>query len=60
MVSFKGCQFEKDIIFQCLCWYLAYILSYRDLEKIMKEPGLPVDYSIIQRVACLHFNCLAS
>ena len=49
MINFKGCHFEKDIILQCVRWYLAYALSYRDLEEIMKERCIPVDHSTIQR-----------
>jgi len=49
MISFKGRQFEKDIILQCVRWYVAYALSYRDLEEMMKERGIPVDHSTIQR-----------
>ncbi len=49
MISFKGRQFEKDIILQCVRWYLAYALSYRDLEEMMTERGIPVDHSTIQR-----------
>jgi transposase-like protein len=50
MISFKGRQFEKDIILQCVRWYVAYALSYRDLEEMMMmERGIPVDHSTIQR-----------
>jgi len=27
--------FEAEIILLCVCWYLRYALSYRDLEEIM-------------------------
>ncbi|OAD23466.1 Integrase catalytic region, partial [Candidatus Thiomargarita nelsonii] len=49
MISFKGRQFEKDIILQCVRWYVAYALSYRDLEEMMTERGISVDHSTIQR-----------
>jgi transposase-like protein len=26
-------------------WYLAYPLSYRNLEEMMEERGVPVDHS---------------
>jgi transposase-like protein len=29
--------------------YLAYSLSYRDIEEIVKEPGFEVDHSTVQR-----------
>ena len=49
MIHFDGRHFEKDIILQSVRWYLAYSLSYRDLEEIMKERGLDVDHSTINR-----------
>ena len=33
MVSFKGAHFETTIILTCVRWYLAYPLSYRQLEE---------------------------
>lgn len=45
MISFKGHRFEKDIILTCVRWYLAYSLSYRNLEEMMAERGAPVDHS---------------
>ena len=49
MVSFKGSQFEKSIILQCVRWYLRYPVSYRQLEEMMKERGIEVDHSSINR-----------
>ena len=49
MISFKGRHFQKDMILQSVRWYLAYSLSYRDLEEIMKERGFEVDHSTINR-----------
>ena len=37
------------MILQSVRWYLAYSLSYRDIEEIMKERGFKVDHSTIQR-----------
>ncbi len=34
---------------QSIRWYLAYSLSYRDIEEIMKERWFDVDHSTIQR-----------
>ncbi len=39
MIDFRGHRFEKDIILLCVRWYLAYPLSYRNLEEMMKERG---------------------
>jgi len=49
MVSFKGAHFERDISLTCVRWYLAYSLSYRQLEEMMQERGVTVDHSTINR-----------
>ena len=49
MISFKGRHHQRDMILQCVRWYVAYSLSYRDLEEIMQERGYVVDHSTIQR-----------
>jgi transposase-like protein len=49
MIDFKGHRVEKDIILTCVRWYLAYPLSYRNLEEMMGEWGAPVDHSNIYR-----------
>ena len=46
---FKWRHFESDIILLCVRWYLRYSLSYRDLEEMMLERGLPVDHTTIYR-----------
>jgi len=49
MISFKGRQFDKHMILQSVRWYLAYSLSYRNLEEMMAERGFTVDHSTINR-----------
>ena len=49
MISFKGRHFQNEMILQSVRWYLAYSLSYRDIEEMMKERGFEVDHSTIQR-----------
>ena len=49
MISFKGRHHQQDIILQCVRWYVAYALSYRDLEELMQERGYAVDHSTVQR-----------
>ena len=48
-ISFKGRHFQKDMILQSIRWYLAYSLSYRDIEELMQERGFSVDHSTINR-----------
>ena len=49
MLSFKGCHFEKEIVLLCTRWYLVYPLSYRNNEEMMKERGVEVDHSTLNR-----------
>jgi transposase-like protein len=37
------------VILLCIRWYLAYALSYRDLQEMMAERGIEVDPSTIYR-----------
>ena len=48
-MDFKWKKFKKEIILMSIRWYLAYSLSYRQVEEILKERGLEVDHSTIQR-----------
>ena len=49
MISFKGKQYLKNIILMVVRWYLAYALSYRDIEELLLERGINVDHSTINR-----------
>jgi len=49
MISFKGRHFKKIIIMMAVRWYLAYALSYRNIEELMAERGVNVDHSTINR-----------
>jgi putative transposase len=49
MVNFKGAHFAKDIILTCVRWYVAYPLSYRQVEELMRERGVSVDHATINR-----------
>ena len=48
-ISFKGAHFPQEIILMGVRWYLAYPLSYRHVEELMEERGVPVDHATIQR-----------
>ena len=45
MLSFKGRHFPKDIILMAVRWYIAYPLSYRNIEAMMAERNVKVDHS---------------
>ena len=49
MVDFKGSHFEQEIVLWGVRWYLAYPISYRQLEEMMKERGVEVDHSSLNR-----------
>jgi len=49
MIDFKGSQFERDIILWGVRWYVAYPISYRQLEEMMSERGVAVDHSTLNR-----------
>jgi len=49
MIDFKGSQFEREIILWGVRWYVAYPISYRQLEEMMGERGVSVDHSTLNR-----------
>src|SRR5689334_21543821 len=42
-------KFEPQVIVTCVRWYLRFCLRLRDLEELMAERGLAVDYTSIWR-----------
>ena len=42
-IEFKGSSFERDVILWSVRWYVAYPLSYcqieDQIEEMMREPG---------------------
>ena len=49
VVSFKGKQHLKNVILMSVRWYVAYSLSYRDIEELLLERGIQVDHSTVNR-----------
>jgi putative transposase len=49
MIDFKSSQFEREIILWGVRWYVAYPISYRQLEEMMGERGVTVDHSTLNR-----------
>ena len=47
-MDFTGRHFEKDIIMWGVRWYVAYPISYCQLEEMMKEQGVSVDHSTLE------------
>jgi transposase-like protein len=48
-INFKDALFPQDIILMGVRWYGAYPLSYRHVEELMEERGVPIDHATIQR-----------
>jgi putative transposase len=48
-IEFKGSHFERDVILRGERWYVAYPISYRELEEMMEERGAEVDHSMLNR-----------
>ena len=46
---FKWRHYAPDVILLCVRWYCRYLLSYRDLEEMMRERGLTVDHVTLFR-----------
>jgi putative transposase len=49
MIEFKGSHFEREVILWGVRWYVAYPISYRQLEEMMNERGVEVDHSTLNR-----------
>jgi putative transposase len=48
-ISFKWKHFQKGMILMAVRWYVAYALSYRNIEELMAERGASVDHSTLNR-----------
>jgi putative transposase len=48
-ISFKGAHFPPEVILMGIRWYVAYPLSTRHVEELMKKQGVTVDHSTINR-----------
>jgi putative transposase len=49
VMSFKGAHCPQEIILTCVRWYVAYPLSTRHVEELMRERGVPVDHATVNR-----------
>ena len=46
---FKGRQFTSEVILWAVRWYLQFPISYRDLELMLRDRGVSVDHTTIDR-----------
>ena len=49
MIEFEGRDFEREVILWGVRWYVAYPVSYRQLEEVTQERGVEVDHSTLNR-----------
>ena len=49
MINIKYRHFDKAIILMAVRWYVAYSLSYRDIEELLLERNITIDHSTINR-----------
>ena len=50
---FKWQHFEPEVIVCAVRWYLRFSLSYRDVEELIMERGLPADHTTMALGAAL-------
>ncbi len=58
MIDFKGSHFEREIILWGVRWYVAYPISYRQLEEMMEERGVAVAHATLNRWVLKHTPAL--
>jgi transposase, IS6 family len=46
---FKGRHFTSDVILWAVRWYLMFPVSYRELERMLRDRGIAVDHTTIFR-----------
>ena len=49
-IEFKGSHFKRGVILWGARWYVAYPLSYREIEEMMQERSVEVDHSTLHRL----------
>jgi transposase-like protein len=45
----KRMHYPLDVMLTCVRWYVAYPLSLRQLEEMMRERGVFVDHATVHR-----------
>ena len=54
MIDCKGARYTREVILYAVLFYVRYGASYRDLEAIMAERGVSVDYATLNRWLVRH------
>ena len=45
--SFKGRQFNVEVILWAVRWYLMFPISYRDLELMLQDRGVEIAHTTL-------------
>jgi putative transposase len=56
----KRRHYPLDVMLTCVRWYVAYPLSLRHIEEIMRERGVLVDHATVHRWALKILPVLAA
>jgi len=59
LISFDCYRFPKEMILYAVSCYLRYSLSYRDVEELLGDRDVKVDYATIYRWV-VHFSVLVA
>lgn len=59
-LNFSGRHFPTDIIMQALRYYLAYKLSYREIEEMFAERNIHFDHSTLLNTEPLGYQICAA
>ncbi|MGO9371590.1 MAG: hypothetical protein ACLQBD_05765, partial [Syntrophobacteraceae bacterium] len=43
-IEFKGSHFEREVILWGVRWYVAYPISYRQIEEMMEDVYVCIDF----------------
>jgi transposase, IS6 family len=47
--AFRGFRFPAEVVLWAVRWYLQFPISYRDLEAMLADRGVPVDHTTLYR-----------
>ena len=47
--AFRGLRFPAEVILWAVRWYLQFLISDRDLERMLADRGVEVDHTTMYR-----------
>ena len=55
---YRGHRYPAEVIAHAVWLYFRFALSYRDVEELLAERGIPVSYETVCAVQVLRHRCL--